>query len=329
MSTLELAEAQTHRSLTVFPVVSPEQPELSCTLLGEALAAGVLEVTEVGEGRVPELAVENKGDSDVLILDGEQLIGARQNRMTNRTILLGGRTKTVIPVSCMEHGRWDRGTAAFRHHDHYSPSRVRRHARRSEYAAAEAMESPGPQVLAGAQGAVWGEIAKYSFDVGESSDTGALDHLYRARSADLNEWSQHFPWVDDQIGILAFLGGRPLGMDVIGGHRLYAKLHKRLVTGYVMDALAARDGGEVEVTREATERFLAAVDRAKRTRAPTVGEGVYEVLSGEVMGAELRHDSIRVHLSAFPLEAARGERDASAADDPVAPPSRRRRWRDG
>jgi hypothetical protein len=37
---------------------------------------------------VPELIATNRGDADVLVLDGEQLIGARQNRMTNRSILL-------------------------------------------------------------------------------------------------------------------------------------------------------------------------------------------------------------------------------------------------
>ena len=46
-------------------------------------------VEEVSEGgSVPDLLVDNKGAARVLFLEGEELIGAKQNRMTNRSILL-------------------------------------------------------------------------------------------------------------------------------------------------------------------------------------------------------------------------------------------------
>jgi hypothetical protein len=57
-------------------------------------------------GSVPELKVVNKSDRMLLILDGEGLVGAKQNRIVNTTILIAGNTTTVIPVSCVEQGRW-------------------------------------------------------------------------------------------------------------------------------------------------------------------------------------------------------------------------------
>ena len=57
-------------------------------------------------GSVPELKVVNKSDRMLLILDGEELVGAKQNRIVNTTILIAGNTATVIPVSCVEQGRW-------------------------------------------------------------------------------------------------------------------------------------------------------------------------------------------------------------------------------
>lgn len=302
MLDFKLAEAQNHESLTIYPLVDPNPRQLPYQLLRDALEAGTLQVGEVGSGTVPELLVETGGDPDVLIVDGEQLIGAKQNRMTNRTIVLPANTKTTIPVSCMEHGRWHFTSRQFRHGLRYSPANVRRHARKREAACAAAREVPSPEALSEAQGDVWDEIAGYNAKLGGRAASGALDDLYEFRSFDMDEWSKHFLWVDDQIGLLVLLGDDPLGVDVIGCHRLYARLHKRLISGYVLDALAAGRPGEDRkvASAETAKRFLQQVRSARRTEAPTVGRGSYRVLSGKVLGGLLEDRGSLVHLSAFP-----------------------------
>jgi hypothetical protein len=41
-----------------------------------------------------------------LLLDGEQLVGAKQNRIPNMIVLVAAQTEVTIPVSCVEQGRW-------------------------------------------------------------------------------------------------------------------------------------------------------------------------------------------------------------------------------
>jgi hypothetical protein len=68
---------------------------------------GEARVTEVSEaGSVPFLTVANGADRPLLLLDGEELIGAKQNRILNTTVLVGAHTEVTIPVSCVEQGRW-------------------------------------------------------------------------------------------------------------------------------------------------------------------------------------------------------------------------------
>jgi ARG and Rhodanese-Phosphatase-superfamily-associated Protein domain len=72
-------------------------------------------VTEINDGgHVPELTVLNGLDADVLILDGEELVGAKQNRIVNTTLIIGRMREVVIPVSCVEQGRWHYRTKAFK-----------------------------------------------------------------------------------------------------------------------------------------------------------------------------------------------------------------------
>ncbi|MBT8446990.1 MAG: hypothetical protein KJO38_07570, partial [Gammaproteobacteria bacterium] len=91
----------------MFPLLSEQNSPLDYLLLGDAVENGWARVQEVSDsGNVPELRVENKADRPVLIMDGEQLIGAKQNRVANLTLLLPAGKTTVIPVSCVEQGRW-------------------------------------------------------------------------------------------------------------------------------------------------------------------------------------------------------------------------------
>jgi hypothetical protein len=40
------------------------------------------------------------------VVDGEELVGAQQNRIVNATFLIAGLTEVTIPVGCVEQGRW-------------------------------------------------------------------------------------------------------------------------------------------------------------------------------------------------------------------------------
>jgi hypothetical protein len=168
-----------------------------------------------------------------------------------------------------------------------------------------------------------------------------MDEIYDRHTERLDEWIALFPGLDDQVGLLAFLGSRPLGLDVAGGQSLYARLHERFLGGYCMDAMANRrepKNGHREVSRGAAARFLSTVGSAARGEAPTVGRGTYHLLSGPAIGAELSDAVDRVerlvHLSAFPGEhsTASGNGPGSTGvetgpvSSPITPPSRRRGW---
>lgn len=332
------AKPQRHRNLTVFPLCADAQPDLSYLLLVDALGSGTVTIREVGSGTVPTLLAHNHSGTDVLILDGEQLIGAKQNRLTNRSIILAAGLKTEIPVTCMEHGRWHFQGEAFRSREkpRHAPSRVRRKAREVEAMYAHASHRAGVGVLSEAQVPVWNEISAYEERIGSRSATGALDELYDHQSASLDDWAAQFPLVESQVGLLAFLGGHPLGLDVIGGQSLYARLHERFLGGYLMDALGDRGATQGRTSGRTAEEFLDAVRAAGRGIAPTVGKGTYRLLSGRAIGGELEDvvDGVPrlVHGSAFPGQTQESRVRPGGGDtdgQPLAPPSRRQGWSGG
>ncbi len=294
------AAPQRHQWLTIYPLIGSNGQGAQYELLPDAIRAGTLKVTEIGSGTVPALLAINEGDGDVLVLDGEQFIGARQNRMASRSIVLPARSTTKIPVNCMEQGRWRPMGRHFAPSPYYSSPKVRGHNRKTERARVEAGAAAGSDELSVAQGAVWDEIAMLSNNYGHYSDTGALDEVVNRKAQDLDAWRAGFTAVPGQIGLLAFVGDEALGLDVLASPELYRRVHERLVTACVQDALRERVDPGKTPDPEAAADFIRRTENAPRKEAPTVGRGVYRVLTGEVAGGELEDSGRLVHLSVVP-----------------------------
>jgi hypothetical protein len=59
-------------------------------------------MTEVdAAGSVPELLAPNPLDQHVLLYDGEELLGAKQNRILNVTVLAAAKSEARMLVSCV------------------------------------------------------------------------------------------------------------------------------------------------------------------------------------------------------------------------------------
>ena len=324
MLDVRLGSPQQYQHLTVYPLLSGTDRELSYLLLIHAISASLVAITEKGGGTVPTLVARNQADESVLVLDGEQLIGARQNRMTNRSMLLPAHSETEIPVFCMEQGRWHHVSSQMSTKPHMSPANVRRQGRKVEAGYSERGMAASLDQLSAAQGDVWEGIRAFSAKLGSDSASGALDRVYDTNLHSIDSWLPHFPLVPEQVGLLAFVRNQPIGLDLIGGRALYAELHQRFLYGYVMDALTSEPNA-TSAPAVTAEQYLARVRDARHTPAQTVGAGRYAVLSGTVVGGELTDDEQLVHLSAFPLDERDVAPDHLRAVQPVAPPSRRRR----
>ena len=83
---LELGDCRQHDSATIFPLFSRIEQVAEYLTLSEAYGLKAISVRETSEsGSVPELLVINRADQPVLILDGEEILGAKQNRTLNTT----------------------------------------------------------------------------------------------------------------------------------------------------------------------------------------------------------------------------------------------------
>jgi hypothetical protein len=114
LQSVQFGESQTFKNIAIVPLIAPGDGTFQYRALGEALAAGDLGITETSaNGSVRELLVVNRGNKPVLLMDVEELAGAKQNRVLNTSIVLKEASETKIPVSCRERGRWSYASKGF------------------------------------------------------------------------------------------------------------------------------------------------------------------------------------------------------------------------
>ena len=306
LDSLRLGEAQVYRNIILFPLHITANGSPVYVTLAEAIQARTLTVTEVSQsGSVPELLVVNRGDQPVLLLDGEELLGAKQNRVLNTTILLREKSETKIPVSCTEHGRWAYSSAQFSSSDVIMEKKIR--ARKSR-TVSESLVSGFS--FRSDQGQVWAGIAALEAKSGSHSPTGAMQDTFKTYANDLKACLEAFPQVPGQQGILVIVNGRVEGFDVISRAEAYGHLHAKLVRSYVLEGLLEQrkvETGAPQALAEA-QAFLARLAHVKETKFQSIGYGWDYRFNGEhVAGNVLIHEDHVIHAAFFRMDPAENQ----------------------
>jgi hypothetical protein len=288
LAKLSLGAPSTHRNLTLTPILLREGPLLTidAKCLEEALGDRIVKVSEISaEGNVLELRVKNAGNKPVLILDGEELVGAKQNRIVNVTILVPPQSEITIPVSCIEAGRWSYSRPSFTAAGRVLNQKIR-------YCKAEAVtRSLKKRANRFAdQRAVWDGVDRALFALGAASPTHALSDAYDSRSDAIDTYLTAFNPQPEQIGVIYHISGVLVGLDLFGSETTFARAFPKLLRGSALQALAGfhKDG----FAGANAHQFLHAVLNATADRFPAVG-----------LGEELRFDTEEIGGGALKLEA--------------------------
>ena len=303
---IQLGVLVVHRGVVIAPLYPRLRPHAEYVTLEEAIPLG-FHVGEVdAAGSVPELVARNPLDANVLLYDGEELLGAKQNRILNVTVLIAAHAETRIPVSCVEEGHWSYRSAAFAPAPSHAYPELRR-------AKAQRL-SAEPLARGVAQAAVWDEVRAKAARLGVRSPTGAQRDIYTAREGALAELRRAFPPAPGQAGALLALGDR-LCLDYVSRPDAFARLYPKLLDGYLLDALERLDGEPAGEERLAG--FLAAAGAAPSKGEPSAGLGDdLRLATGGLVGSGLALDGELLQLSVFSA-------DETGPKTRVARPSRR------
>ncbi len=293
---ISLGQSRSHGGLTLYPLRGERDGSLDYRTLDDALRAGTVVIREVSaSGSVPELELENKGDRRVLLVDGEELIGAKQNRIVNTTVLVDIGITLKLPVTCVEAGRWRAESAAF----HSSGTHYNARGRQKKVdEVTEAMASGAPPMAN--QQRVWADVDAKLSNMAVPSPTQSLNAVAQAHGSDLDTFRQKLGTPgEDEVGAVYALGQEIVGLDLFDQHTTQVALLPKLVTSYALDAI--EENLSVAPPPPSTiADWLNSLSAMTGVSNPGVGLGEDVRLSASgVSGAALVFQGTVIHLSAF------------------------------
>jgi hypothetical protein len=300
----KVARRQDAGNLSVFPLLAADAFQTEYLTLEQALDQGVIRIGEVShQGSVPDLLLTNTGTAPVLVIEGEELVGAKQNRIVNISFLVAGKAEVVIPVSCVEQGRWH-----YERSDFSSGNKMMNYSTRRSHREAVASNLETGAGFVSDQGRIWDEIDAKSRRMRVDSPTHAMADVFDRYQERLKEFTEGFNLVDCQVGAVFAVDGKVVGLEAFGCAATFAGFFQKLVQSYALDALETAGQGDVKPAAPGRARdFIEAVRCCERKAYPALGSGSTVMLGSKMIaGAALVENNRVLHVSALRKAAGQG-----------------------
>jgi hypothetical protein len=287
-SQLSVGQPVIHGNLAVYPISLPGGGEKLGDVLtmAEAAETGKFKIAEIEEGaEVNTLEVHNNTDKHVVMLAGQMIRGAKQDRIISYDAVIPPGGKFDVDAFCVEAGRWTEVSKHFSYEKEIAPSIVRGTAQGGKD-----------------QGEVWAEVSKVNAARGAVTGTDALTASYDDPEfqADVKKYEKALKDLAknrEVVGVIVVAEGEVKAGDVFGNHDLFVAIWPQLLTSYAMDAALAGELGEVPEP-SAIEEYMAQLEEAEREMTfEDEMQNRSSLSAGEMSAYELEYKGKKMHVN--------------------------------
>ena len=281
---ISLGEPVFLRNLKIFPVRndSPSSGNGSFASIDEVLKSHEGAFRELETPDINTIGFDNNSDRSVLMIDGEEITGAFQNRIIAASSLVESHSSRDVAVVCAEEGRWSE-IGGFRSGQCSFPQ-LRSVLLKSRNQKKDVQQH------------VWNEIERKLTVTKTLSTTSSMHDIYDSLDDEISRYLEGFTGFNNQsVGFIGCAGGRILGCDIFSHPELYRSFELKLLRSYALDALEYR-----QATNRSSDvnGFLDSISQALHARR---AQKRHMHITTQIMrGQVLMHNKQVVHLSAFP-----------------------------
>ena len=291
-----VSEPVEKNNITTFFLSSIEKNNNKYLSFSEAIAKNQVQISEVNkEGLLTKLSVSNKSSDNIIILNGELIIGTqiRQDRIVDSTVLIPGYATVLINTFCGEQYRW-------------SP-RLSNKISTSEslyFSSGRANNAADINTKLSKQCRIWSEISEKISDFNVKSFTNSVDQIYKKKKVNVEEIVNFFKIPSEAVGIALGINHQLVNIDIFSNNCMLQIYLPKIIRSIALDSFK-KISKKSYLKKKEVHRFLRQIHQANKQKRKVVEGTLGEELqfnSESVAGSILYHKEQTVHFSAFVKE---------------------------
>jgi len=291
-----VSEPVEKNNITAFFLSSIEKNNNKYLSFSEAIAKNQVQISEVNKkGLVTKLSVSNKSSDNIIILNGELIIGTqiRQDRIVDSTVLIPGYATVLINTFCGEQYRW-------------SP-RLSNKISTSEslyFSSGRANNAADINTKLSKQCRIWSEISEKISDFNVKSFTNSVGQIYKKKKVNVEEIVNFFKIPSEAVGVALGINNQLVNIDIFSNNCMLQIYLPKIIRSIALDSFK-KISKKSYLKKKEVHRFLRQIHQANKQKRKVVEGTLGEELqfnSESVAGSILYHKEQTVHFSAFVKE---------------------------
>ena len=214
------------------------------------------------------------------MIDGDEIVGAKQNRIMNRSLIIPPKTTMAVSVSCTEQGRWHYGRSRRDiyegEHINYDGSDLSENFEASDFAADFSTRKAKSENLfqnLDCQSSVWNSISGLENKTAFKSRTGALNDNYENHRLIHDDHLRHFKLEYGQSGAIFIINGQIKGLELFYNPLVYQEYHEKIYRSYIMEAISNKSSYRLDISYNQLKSFLREISNAEFRYSENKGIG--------------------------------------------------------
>ncbi len=267
-----------------------------------AIEKNLIEVREVSiAGSVNNLQLVNLSDKYIFFLDGDILVGAKQNRVLNTSVFVAPNSKINLPVSCVEQGRWRSISEKFSSSDYISPDILR--AKKLKAVTKNLKQGRGHFAD---QGEVWDTVLNYSMNLEAFSESSDLTEVMNIKRESLDSFIKQFPLNKSANALAIFTDNSPLSIDLFNRTDIFQEYYPKRLRSAATEVFNLKEKENSITEAEAKFKTLNLFDQLETMESSLhngVGVGTEKRWdSDNIVAMELKYMEHLIHFTLLNLD---------------------------
>jgi len=291
-----VSEPVEKNNITAFFLSSIEKNNNKYLSFSEAIAKNQVQISEVNKkGLVTKLSVSNKSSDNIIILNGELIIGSqiRQDRIVDNTVLIPGYATVLINTFCGEQYRW-------------SPKLSNKISTPESlyFSSGRANNAADTNTKLSKQCRIWSEISEKISDFNVKSFTNSVDQIYKKKKVNVEEIVNFFKIPSEAVGVVLGINNQLVNIDIFSNNCMLQIYLPKIIRSIALDSFK-KISKRSYLKKKDVHRFLRQIHQANKQKRQVVEGALGEELqfnSESVAGSILYHKEQTVHFSAFVKE---------------------------